>query len=74
MSNDAHQFAIEAKRAAFTLPDDLHERARRLKLACAGAAAIERGKRSAGLASSQPAPWPASTWEFLAKHAGQHVQ
>jgi hypothetical protein len=45
------------------------ERAEMLEAACAAASEIERSRRAAGLPPTQPAPWPASTWEFLKKQA-----
>jgi hypothetical protein len=48
---------------------DERERGQMLAAACVAAAEIERSRRAAGLPPSQPAPWPASTWEFLRKHA-----
>jgi hypothetical protein len=47
----------------------MEERGRRLAAACRLSAAIERSKIEMGLPPSEPAPWPASTWEFLKKHA-----
>jgi hypothetical protein len=49
----------------------LRERGMLLAAACEAAAEIERGRIAAGLPPSQPAPWPASTWEFLKKHASR---
>jgi hypothetical protein len=45
------------------------ERGRQLEAACEDAAEILRSRRAMGLADPQPAPWPASTWEFLRKDA-----
>ena len=61
--------AIEAMEAEAQLPQSLQERSHRLALACRAAAAIARDRRRAGLPEPTPEPWPASTWEFLAKHA-----
>jgi hypothetical protein len=47
----------------------MEERARRLEAACAAATAIEQGRRQMGLPPVEPTPWPASTIEFLRKHA-----
>jgi hypothetical protein len=63
--------AIKASKQADELPPSLEERSRRLALACKAAAAIARDRRRAGLPDPEPEPWPASTWEFLAKHARQ---
>jgi hypothetical protein len=56
------------------LPASLEERSRRLALACRAAAALSRDRRRAGLPAPKPEPWPASTWEFLAKHARSRAQ
>lgn len=61
--------AIKEMEAEANLPRSLEERSHRLALACRAAAAIARDRRRAGLPEPQPEPWPASTWEFLAKHA-----
>ena len=61
--------AIKAVEAEAQLPQSLKERSHRLALACRAAAAIARDRRRAGLPEPKPEPWPASTWEFLAKHA-----
>jgi len=45
------------------------ERARLIQSACAAAAVIRRSRLAAGLPPGEPDPWPASTWEFLRKHA-----
>jgi len=45
------------------------ERARLIQSACAAAALIRRSRLAAGLPPGEPDPWPASTWEFLRKHA-----
>jgi len=37
--------------------------------ACKTAAAIRRSRLEAGLDDIEPAPWPASTWEFMRRHA-----
>jgi hypothetical protein len=74
MSDDKNRLAsaIEAIKAAepeAELPPSLEERSRRLALACLAAGAFARDRRRAGLPEPKPEPWPASTWEFLAKHA-----
>lgn len=66
--------AAKAMEAAPQLPQSLDERSRRLALACRAAAAIARDRRRVGLPEPKPEPWPASTWEFLAKHARQRPQ
>jgi hypothetical protein len=47
----------------------LAQRAEMLRAACRTAMAIEQARLAAGLPPSPPAPWPASTWDFLARHA-----
>lgn len=59
--------AMEAD--AHVLAPTFEERAQQLASVCRTAAAIDRSRREAGLPEPQPEPWPASTWEFLAKHA-----
>jgi hypothetical protein len=50
----------------------LAERGEMLDAACRAAAELAAARRAAGLPDPEPAPWPASTVEFLRKHA-QHV-
>jgi hypothetical protein len=45
----------------------MDERGILLAAACRDAAAVERSRIESGLPPSQPAPWPASTWAFLAE-------
>jgi hypothetical protein len=66
--------AIKALELHSALPQTLEERSRRLSLACRGALSIALSRRQAGLPDPTPAPWPASTWEFLARHARQARQ
>jgi hypothetical protein len=47
----------------------LDERGKLLAAACRDAASIEASCLKMGLPSTQPAPWPQSTWDFLAKCA-----
>jgi hypothetical protein len=47
------------------------ERGALIVSACEAAAAIQRSRLAAGLPAAEPAPWPASTWEFLRKHAAR---
>lgn len=51
----------------------LEERGWMLHAACQAAAQILADRRAAGLPEPLPAPWPASTREFLERHAA-HVQ
>ena len=66
--------AIKAVDSATEMPPSLEERSHRLALACRAAAAVTRDRRRAGLPEPKPEPWPASTWEFLAKHARSRSQ
>jgi hypothetical protein len=50
----------------------LDERGRLIESACRTAAEILAGRLRSGLPDEQPAAWPASTWEFLEKHARAH--
>jgi len=43
----------------------LSERGDLIESACEDAAVLCRSRLAAGLAEVEPAPWPASTWEFL---------
>ena len=47
----------------------LEERGELLASACRTAAAIEESRRQMGFPPSRPAPWPESTWKFLAECA-----
>lgn len=49
----------------------MRERAALIEQACEAAATTERDRIAAGLPAVKPAPWPASTWEFLRKHAAR---
>ena len=49
----------------------MSERSRLIESACEAAAVIYRSRVAAGLPDVEPAPWPASTWEFLRKHAAR---
>ena len=51
-----------------------HQRAALIESACAAAAAFDRSRLAAGLPTSEPAPWPSSTWDFLRKNAAAHVR
>jgi hypothetical protein len=63
--------AIAVKRQeAISVRDlTLDERGELLAAVCRDAALLERSKIESGLPPSVPAPWPASTWEFLRKAA-----
>jgi hypothetical protein len=47
----------------------LQERGELLAAACRAAARLEGSRLRMGLPPSRPAPWPASTWDFLAESA-----
>jgi hypothetical protein len=49
----------------------MDERSKLIESACEAAAVIYRSRLAAGLPDVLPAPWPASTWEFLRKHAAR---
>jgi hypothetical protein len=50
----------------------LEERGRLIESCCRSAAEILAGRRQCGLPDEQPAPWPASTFEFLKRCARAH--
>jgi hypothetical protein len=45
------------------------ERGERLIAVCRAAAEIEASRLRMGMSPTQPAPWPESTWKFLAEAA-----
>jgi hypothetical protein len=47
----------------------LKERSELIIAACEAAATIENSRLKMGLPPTQPAPWPQSTWDFLARCA-----
>jgi hypothetical protein len=49
----------------------LRERSALIESACEAAAVAYQSRLAAGLGNVEPAPWPASTWEFLKKHASR---
>ena len=49
----------------------VRQRAELIASACEAAAAIRRSRLAAGLGEIEPAPWPASTWQFLKEHAAR---
>ncbi len=66
----AHAAADEAEIARLrTL--SMRERGELIEAACKAADALRRARLAAGLPDVQPEPWPASTWEFLKKHAAR---
>jgi hypothetical protein len=49
----------------------MEQRGALIESACAAAAVIQRSRAAAGLPPSAPAPWPASTREFMKRHAAR---
>ncbi len=49
----------------------MRERSELLESACKAASVLYRSRLTAGLPDVEPAPWPASTCEFLRKHAAR---
>jgi len=49
----------------------MRQRGDLIESACEAAAEICRSRLAAGLPPIQPAPWPASTWEFLRRAAAR---
>ena len=49
----------------------MEERSALIESACEAAAIIQRSRLAAGLPPVATAPWPASTWEFLKRHAAR---
>jgi hypothetical protein len=49
----------------------VRQRAELIESACETAAVIRRSRLAAGLGEIEPAPWPASTWQFLKEHAAR---
>lgn len=47
------------------------ERSALIESACKAAAVLYHSRLAAGLPDVEPAPWPASTREFLRKHAAR---
>ena len=58
---------IVAHRLQADLPLSTDQRAERFVLVCRDAASLEASRRAAGLPVTAPAPWPESTWRFLAE-------
>jgi hypothetical protein len=63
--------AADAAETARLRAMSMKERSRLLELACEAAAELQRSRLAAGLPAAEPAPWPASTWEFLRRHAAR---
>jgi len=66
-----HQPSMDAQIAAHNRQHDrpltTRERSERFVLVCRDAASLEASRRAAGLPEPDPAPWPESTWRFLAE-------
>ena len=71
LPNGKHQPSLNDQIVAHHLQEDLplsaEQRAERFVLVCRDAASLEISRRSAGLPETSPAPWPESTWRFLAE-------
>jgi len=67
---EAHDAATEAELARLHSLT-VRERAAVIESACRAAAQIARDREAAGLPPIEPEAWPASTWEFLRKHAAR---
>jgi hypothetical protein len=66
----AHEAAHQTEYARLrTL--SVRERSEMIEAACEAAAEIRRSRLAAGLPDVEPAPWPASTWEFLREQAAR---
>jgi hypothetical protein len=50
------------------------ERGEMILAVCRAAAEIHAGRLKSGLPPATPAPWPASTWELLRRHAADVEQ
>lgn len=66
----AHAAADDADMARLRAMS-MRERSQLIESACQAAAVIYRSRLAAGLPDVDPVPWPASTWEFLRKHAAR---
>ena len=69
---EAHA-AAERKESAQSPSLSLSQRGEHLLAACRSASQIYQSRLAAGLPIEDPAPWPASTWEFL-KTQASHVR
>ena len=65
--------ALEQRDLELVRELSLKERGELLMAACRAAAQIETSRLRMGMPESQPAPWPESTWRFLAE-AAQRVR
>ncbi len=71
LPNDERQPTLDDQIAAHNLQENppltLQQRAEQFELVCRDAVALEVSRRRSGLPEPQPAPWPESTWQFLAE-------
>ncbi|MBA3480227.1 MAG: hypothetical protein H0T51_00295 [Pirellulales bacterium] len=58
---------IAAHEAAHAEQLTMSEHAQRFAQVCRDAASLEASRRRSGLPEPTPAPWPDSTWAFLAE-------
>ena len=63
--------AADAADAAQLQAMSVEQRAQLIESACEAAAVLYRSRLAAGLSDVEPIPWPASTWEFLRRHAAR---
>ena len=74
LSSQAEGHAVADRQQAAELAVlTTRQRGERVMAACRSASLIYRSRLVAGLPIEQPAPWPASTWEFL-KAKASHVR
>lgn len=73
VSQADHHATADREAAARLVELSMRERGDLLLAACRSAAQIYRGRLASGLPIESPAPWPASTWDFL-KAQAQHVR
>jgi hypothetical protein len=67
---EAHA-AMDRQDIAWLRTLSMAERSALIESACEAAAELRRSRLAAGLPDVEPAPWPASTWEFLKEHAAR---
>ncbi len=73
MKNDPYNFdaikSLEQRDLERIRKMSMEERGELLASACRAAAEIEASRAAMGMPSIKPAPWPESTWKFLAEAA-----
>ena len=67
---DAHA-ALKADDIVRLRKLSMDERSALIESACQAAMLIQQSRKAAGLPRPESAPWPASTWEFLKRHAAR---